>query len=317
MATFDYCGEVNENLLCAICHCPFIEPVTLHGCMHTFCGECLSSLEVCNISLPSFSLSIYKQECPVDRQPIRGFDAANRLIQNICNELKVRCRHCEQIMERQLLEPHLTSDEQCERCGQKISPACTLDSHVCQHPIHLQCTFRKCTWQGEDVQKHLMEDCQLFARLLLDQKLELANWLASKNSTEPPQSQPKSIQVCLDDCGPILGSVQQIISAEDGETFEADLLANDFTISNSNQAAAPLPLDLNWSNMLHLQNALQRQLIILQNELYSLRSQLWAMERRQQHQKHSRNQLQENGLNASSDERINRSSGNITGRMKL
>jgi hypothetical protein len=152
---------------------------------------------------------------------------------------------------------------------------------------------------------------------LLDQKRELANWLASKNSTEPPQSQPKSIQVCLDDCGPILGSVQQIISAEDGETFEADLLANDFTISNSNQAAAPLPLDLNWSNMLHLQNALQRQLIILQNELYSLRSQLWAMERRQQHQKHSRHQLQENGLNASSDERINRSSGNITGRMKL
>lgn len=53
---FNYVGTPNSNLICCICHAPFVRPVTTKTCAHTFCYECIvQALE-------------HSPHCPVDRR---------------------------------------------------------------------------------------------------------------------------------------------------------------------------------------------------------------------------------------------------------
>ncbi|CAG8499185.1 17974_t:CDS:2 [Funneliformis caledonium] len=101
-----YVESVNSNLICCICQTPFVEPVVIDSCGHTFCKDCITR-----------SLST-RSTCPVDRSHISNVNElkpAAKIIVNMVNELLVYCPNkndgCLYQGQRQLLNFHL--QEEC------------------------------------------------------------------------------------------------------------------------------------------------------------------------------------------------------------
>ncbi|RDL37349.1 RING protein [Venustampulla echinocandica] len=91
-----YNGTVDENLVCPICRCPFVDPV-LTDCDHVFCRPCIDD-----------ALS-ESQLCPIDRLPLSS-DAVSRAPKMIFNQLdalKAKCPCCGVVLARSMLESHL------------------------------------------------------------------------------------------------------------------------------------------------------------------------------------------------------------------
>ncbi|KAI9105230.1 hypothetical protein DFS34DRAFT_541 [Phlyctochytrium arcticum] len=99
---YEYLEEVNQNLVCPICFCAFVRPVS-SPCGHTFCQSCISS------ALSSSPTST----CPIDRSPlaISQLSRVVKLVQNLLDELSVYCNYrkggCTWTGERQGLQTHL------------------------------------------------------------------------------------------------------------------------------------------------------------------------------------------------------------------
>lgn len=77
---------------------PFINPMILINCQHTFCLNCLTQ-----------SMKMTSLICPIDRSRItslKDIQPATRLIQLLVEELKIKCDLCQQIMERSLFLIH-------------------------------------------------------------------------------------------------------------------------------------------------------------------------------------------------------------------
>lgn len=91
-----YDGTVDENLVCPICRCPFVNPV-LTGCDHVFCRSCILG------SLSHSSL------CPIDRLPLSDdtITKAPKMVFNQLDSLKVKCPCCSSRVSRSSLENHL------------------------------------------------------------------------------------------------------------------------------------------------------------------------------------------------------------------
>ncbi|EJD02897.1 uncharacterized protein FOMMEDRAFT_168016 [Fomitiporia mediterranea MF3/22] len=101
MISYTYVDEVNSNLICCVCHCPFLNPVVTTTCSHTFCRRCIER-------------SLEQQPCcPVDRSPLTLDDLKpeNLLLRNMVDELIVECplrsSGCRMTCQRQLLDSHL------------------------------------------------------------------------------------------------------------------------------------------------------------------------------------------------------------------
>ena len=77
----------DNNLICSICRCPFIDPVSLL-CDHTYCQSCLRQ------ALESQESS--RKTCPTCRQPTAHSAARPmpRVFVNILNDLSVQCPNC-------------------------------------------------------------------------------------------------------------------------------------------------------------------------------------------------------------------------------
>lgn len=149
-----YVEAVNENLICSICHSPFIKPLQT-PCGHIFCKECLDkALE-------------YSQTCPIDRRPFpkrpedmdesdveadeaieadilartEGIDAikpAPTIIRNMVDDLLVRCVN--------------------EGCDESV-PRASLKSHVAEKCPHTLCYCKDVMCNGEVKRKHALEAC--------------------------------------------------------------------------------------------------------------------------------------------------------------
>jgi len=92
-----YIGTVDENLMCPICRCALIEPITTK-CDHTFCRECIDN-----------SLSL-NEICPVDRSPMARnvpLTKSPKIVTNQLDNLKVKCPCCENTVPRSMLKHHL------------------------------------------------------------------------------------------------------------------------------------------------------------------------------------------------------------------
>ncbi|TPX68504.1 hypothetical protein SpCBS45565_g03073 [Spizellomyces sp. 'palustris'] len=100
---YDYVDEINQNLLCPICYCPFITPVS-SPCGHTFCQDCIT-FALASTPTPS---------CPIDRTPLSltQVTPAAKLISSLLDELHVFCPNrkdgCTWIGQRQSLNSHLS-----------------------------------------------------------------------------------------------------------------------------------------------------------------------------------------------------------------
>ncbi|KAI8583007.1 hypothetical protein K450DRAFT_225891 [Umbelopsis ramanniana AG] len=120
---------VNANLICCICHAPFVEPMA-SPCGHIFCESCIYQ------ALESAS------QCPVDRSPLALSDlkTAVKIIHNMVNELQTYCPRvsfgCNHVGQRHMIEHHLKNDCEytllpceLEECGELILKK-DMNSHV-------------------------------------------------------------------------------------------------------------------------------------------------------------------------------------------
>lgn len=83
----EYVSQVNDNLVCSICHCPFEEPQRLVDCDHVFCKECLRF---------AFAHSGSDKQCPACRTKLRHeSEPLPRLINTMLDELVIKCPHRE------------------------------------------------------------------------------------------------------------------------------------------------------------------------------------------------------------------------------
>ena len=101
----EYTSPVDSNLMCPICHSPFVKPVRLF-CDHVFCEECLGRAFESNSSHSS-------KTCPTCRAHVMVTSAwaypIPRLIQRMLDELVASCPNdgCTTELPRAEIETHL------------------------------------------------------------------------------------------------------------------------------------------------------------------------------------------------------------------
>lgn len=140
LRALEYVAEYDTNLMCPICHIPFIDPIVL-DCDHTFCGDCFDTYHT------SVSGSD-RSRCPACRAYHLGASRrANRLIRNMASEVRVKCPNpgCDVITPRSSVEMHTTREcpEQELPCP---VPACERQTKrknfvhdTCIHQTHIEC----------------------------------------------------------------------------------------------------------------------------------------------------------------------------------
>lgn len=140
LRALEYVTDYDTNLMCPICHVPFIDPIVL-DCDHTFCGECFDTYH--NSGSGSDRL-----RCPACRAyHLGGPRRANRLIRNMASDVRVKCPNpgCEMIMTRSSVQMHVAR----ECAEQEMScplPTCSRQTKrknfvpdTCIHNTHIEC----------------------------------------------------------------------------------------------------------------------------------------------------------------------------------
>ena len=104
LRNLEYVGTFDQNLMCAICHCPFVDPVAL-VCDHVFCRDCV------NEALLHQSRDL--RNCPTCRRKTDDCKIAGvpKLVVRILDELLVKCplheKGCEEILSRGTVQSHV------------------------------------------------------------------------------------------------------------------------------------------------------------------------------------------------------------------
>jgi hypothetical protein len=149
-----YVGTVDPNLMCPICHVPFVDPVTV-PCDHTFCKDCITQ-----------ALAV-TEKCPMDRYTLSREDPlkkANRIICQQVEALLVVCPCCQDHLPRSKLRSHFAI--QCKG----ILVECV--KHDCQQLVKRELVGRGClhydatcpdcdqTLQQRDMLDHREYECK-------------------------------------------------------------------------------------------------------------------------------------------------------------
>ena len=163
-----YVKDVDENLMCSICHAPLVDPVDTE-CNHTFCRECIGE------ALTHSSL------CPMDRHPLSRLaplKQSHKIVRNQLDALLVQCICCEAAVPRSLLENHV--DRYCKH-ALVVCPGQTCKEFVKRHLsdkgcLHYDVTCPDCKeelqevsmeWHREEVCNEREKDCEYCGKLVL------------------------------------------------------------------------------------------------------------------------------------------------------
>ncbi|KAM5442604.1 hypothetical protein MferCBS31731_002483 [Microsporum ferrugineum] len=138
-------SEYNTNLMCLVCHCPFITPTRLR-CDHIFCRSCLdacikSSSDLNQFTQPSEFL------CPTCRTPTNAtYTTVPRLIVAMCDDILVKCPYhaegCTETIQRGHAQVHV--NKYCEyrwmpcpdaQCDKKIRKKDLGSESRCLHTL--------------------------------------------------------------------------------------------------------------------------------------------------------------------------------------
>lgn len=140
LRALEYVAEYDTNLMCPICHVPFIDPIVL-DCDHTFCGDCFDTYHT------SVSGSD-RSRCPACRAyHLGGSRRANRLIRNMASEVRVKCPNsgCDMVAPRSSIETHIIREcpEQELQCPSSTCERQTKRKNyiqdTCIHETHIEC----------------------------------------------------------------------------------------------------------------------------------------------------------------------------------
>lgn len=158
----EYVGSYDHNLMCPICHCPFVLPVKL-DCEHVFCQRCVNQAML--------HQNRNSRSCPSCRRTINTSDisAVPRILTRILDELLVRCplrnEGCAEELRRGEVQDHvrkycdyyevacpaddcslavLRKDAHEERCLHRLLPCEACDQSVMERDLQ---THRTCHCQ--------------------------------------------------------------------------------------------------------------------------------------------------------------------------
>ncbi|KAF2085152.1 hypothetical protein K490DRAFT_11503, partial [Saccharata proteae CBS 121410] len=84
LGQLEYVQNCDENLVCRICQCPFVEPKAL-SCDHVFCKSCLYR---------SFETQVNRSSCPMCRRQVNTQDEpldVSHVFNKVLEDLVVRC----------------------------------------------------------------------------------------------------------------------------------------------------------------------------------------------------------------------------------
>lgn len=86
----DYVAPYDDNLMCPICRCPFVDPVVLTECDHCFCRECIRQTWTTSTAYNPLGP---RGDCPTCRTPAKlgPRNATSKILINILDDLKVKC----------------------------------------------------------------------------------------------------------------------------------------------------------------------------------------------------------------------------------
>lgn len=107
----DYVASYDENLMCPICRCPFVDPVVLTECDHCFCRECIRQTWTTSTSYNPLGP---RGDCPTCRTPAKlgPRSATSKILINILDDLKVKCpksnEGCPAEVKRGEVQDHMT-----------------------------------------------------------------------------------------------------------------------------------------------------------------------------------------------------------------
>ncbi|KAI9679436.1 MAG: hypothetical protein M1817_005458 [Caeruleum heppii] len=159
LRSLDYVSPIDDNLICSVCHCAFIEPVITAACEHIFCGECFAS-----------ATAAQRDTCPFCRTTVTARDlrAAPRALSNMADDLKVRCPYaaegCDVVLARGSVQVHV--DKYCgfaevdcpaERCLCKVRRKDR--TQACRHNI-VACEDCRELIVQKDLDAHRENECQ-------------------------------------------------------------------------------------------------------------------------------------------------------------
>jgi len=104
----EYVEHYDENLMCPICRCPFVDPVVLTECDHCFCRDCIRQTWTSTYT-PLGS----RGDCPSCRTPAKlgPRSAVSKILTNILDDLLVRCPNgedgCKAAVKRGEVQDHI------------------------------------------------------------------------------------------------------------------------------------------------------------------------------------------------------------------
>ncbi|EME78427.1 uncharacterized protein MYCFIDRAFT_3693, partial [Pseudocercospora fijiensis CIRAD86] len=107
----DYVAPSDENLVCPICRCPFVDPVVLTECDHCFCRDCIR--QTWTTSSAYNPLGARGGDCPTCRTPAKlaPRSATSKILTNILDDLLVKCPNsdegCTSQLKRGQVQDHI------------------------------------------------------------------------------------------------------------------------------------------------------------------------------------------------------------------
>lgn len=113
LRALEYVDSYDHNLMCPICHSPFVRPVTLE-CEHVFCQRCINE----TMFHQGQDLRTNSATCPSCRRKLHHPATApvTKILHHILDELRVKCPFasagCCEIQHRGLIQDHV--DKYCD-----------------------------------------------------------------------------------------------------------------------------------------------------------------------------------------------------------
>lgn len=139
----DYVTPYDDNLMCPICRCPFVDPVVLTECDHCFCRDCIRQTWTTSTAYNPLGP---RGDCPSCRTPAKlgPRSATSKILTNILDDLVVKCPKsedgCKAKVKRGEVQDHLAI-----YCGYALVE-CTLEE--CELPVRRTDSTQGCLHFG-------------------------------------------------------------------------------------------------------------------------------------------------------------------------
>lgn len=156
LRSLEYVGSYDHNLMCAICHCPFVEPARL-DCDHFFCRDCVDQ-----------ALKHQAKDakcCPACRRKTRRVSIVPvpKIINRILDELLVRCpfseEGCSEELPRGAVQDHVDryciySEVECPSGGCPFTvQRKDAEKERCLHGV-ICCEYCKISFMERNLESH-------------------------------------------------------------------------------------------------------------------------------------------------------------------